>query len=85
MLAKQQASVILDRILQAHDKRSTVVTKYTDTITSFKQNQNVQSFRKLKKSLDDQFKTCSEAISKLSKELQGVDSEGSGKVIKNRK
>ena len=80
MLTKQQASVILERILQAHDKRSMVVVQYADTITGFKQSQNVASFRKTKKSLDDQFKTCSESISKHSKDLQGVDSEGNTKV-----
>ena len=80
VLAKQQASVILERILRAHDKRSSVVTQYTETITSFKQGQNVASFRKTKKGLDDQFKACSETISKLSKDLQGIDTDGNSKV-----
>ena len=72
--------MVLEQILSAHDRRSAVLSSYTDTITSFKQSKNVQSFRKSKKSLDDRFKAFGDSIGKLGKELQGIDSEGSAKV-----
>lgn len=80
MLAKQQASVVLERILQAHDRQSSLLTQYVDIITSFKQSKNMQTFRKTKKGLDDKFKSCSDSISKLTKDLQSIDSEGCSKV-----
>ena len=79
-MAKQKASVVLERILQAHDKQTSLLTQYGDTITNFKQSKNVQVFRKTKKGLDEKFKSCNEAITSLSKDLQVIDSEGSSKV-----
>jgi oligosaccharyltransferase complex subunit alpha (ribophorin I) len=80
VLAKQQASVILEKILGLHDRRSAVLDRYTDTIASFKQSKNSQTFRRTKKSLDDQFKSFSDSIGKCSKDLQGIDADGSAKV-----
>ena len=80
MLAKQQASVIMERILQAHDQRSLLFTRYQDTITAFKQSKDVQAFRKAKKALDDKFKSCTETIARLSKDLQAMEPEGHAKV-----
>ena len=80
VLAKQQASVILEKILGLHDRRSAVLDRYTDTIASFKQSKNSQAFRRTKKSLDDQFKSFSDSIGKCSKDLQGIDADGSAKV-----
>ena len=80
MLAKQQASVILDKILQAHDKRSLVVEHYSESISSYKLKKNKEEFARSRRSLDDQFKRCSEDVGKLTRELQGVDAEGTAKV-----
>lgn len=80
VLAKQQASVILDKILQAHDKRSLVVEHYSESISSYKLKKNKEEFARSRRSLDDQFKRCSEDVGKLTRELQGVDAEGTAKV-----
>ena len=80
MLAKQQASVILEKILRAHDQRSDIVTKYSDTIASFKQKKDKEEFLKLRRQMDEQFKGFSEDIGRLSKDLQRIDAEGSAKV-----
>ena len=80
MLAKQKASVILESILQAHHRRSSVVSQYSETITSFKQKKNKEEFVKSRKSLDDQFKRCTGDIGKLGRKLQGIDAEKTSKV-----
>ena len=80
VLARQQASVILDKILEAHDKRWSIVTQYSETISSFKQKKNKEEFIKTRRSLDDQFKKCSVDIGKLVKELLPIDAEKSAKV-----
>ena len=84
MLARQQASVILEKILGAHDKRWTVVERYSESISSFKERRNKDEFVKSKRGLDDQFKGCTETIGKLSKELQGIDTDRSAKVREKR-
>ena len=80
MLARQQASVILEKILEAHDRRFSIVGQYGETISSFKLKKNKDEFAKSRRRLDDQFKKCSGDIGKLGRELQGMDAEKSSKA-----
>jgi oligosaccharyltransferase complex subunit alpha (ribophorin I) len=80
VLARQQASVILEKILEAHDRRWSIVGQYGETISSFKLKKNKDEFAKSRRRLDDQFKKCSGDIGKLGRELQGMDAEKSSKA-----
>ena len=80
MLARQQTSVILEKILEAHDRRWSIVGQYGESISSFKQKKNKDEFAKSRRSLDDKFKKCSSDIGKLGRALQGIDTEKSAKA-----
>ncbi|CAI8038564.1 Dolichyl-diphosphooligosaccharide--protein glycosyltransferase subunit 1 [Geodia barretti] len=80
VLARQQTSVILEKILEAHDRRWSIVGQYGESISSFKQKKNKDEFAKSRRSLDDKFKKCSSDIGKLGRALQGIDTEKSAKA-----
>lgn len=80
LLARQQASVLIDSILKAHDKRVALVSTYRSSISSFKNSSDTKTFKSTKKSLDDQFKAFGERVSQLAKELQPNDPDGAAKV-----
>ncbi len=80
MLAKQQASVILEVILSAHAHRSTLLPSYETAITSLKATEDTKSFKKSKKDLDVQFVKDTEKIAAEARELQATDPETGSKV-----
>ena len=78
VLARQQASVIIDSILQSHYKRSALIQRYQSIIASFKTSGKESGTNK--RSLDDQFKTLGDKVSQLCKDLQLSDAESGAKV-----
>lgn len=80
LLAKQQASVLVESILQAHDRRSTLITGYQDAIATYKQSKDNKAFKASKRRLDEGYRSSTEDITSKSKELQGTDSEATAKV-----
>ena len=79
-MAKQQASVLVESILQAHDRRSTLITGYQDAIATYKQSKDNKAFKASKRRLDEGYRSSTEDITSKSKELQGTDSEATAKV-----
>ena len=80
MLAKQQARVVIDSILQAHDRRISLVAKYQDAVATYKTSKDSKAFKSSKKTLDDRYKANSDEVSSLSKEVQGLDPDTNAKV-----
>lgn len=80
LLTKQQASVIIESILTAHDKRATLVGSYEKAVTTLKSSEDAKGFKKSKKSLDDQFSSNTTKISALVKDLQATDPDAGAKV-----
>jgi len=85
LLAKQQALVLLESILQSHDKRTTLVTKYQDAIANYKQNKDVKSYKNTKRQLDERYRNYTDTINNLNKQLQGTDSERASKISELQK
>lgn len=79
-MAKQQARVVIDSILQAHDRRVSLVAKYQDAITAYKTSKDSKTFKTTKKTLDDRYKSNSDEVSSLAKEVQGLDPDTNAKV-----
>ena len=84
LLAKQQARVVIDSILQAHDRRTALVGSYQTAIATYKTSKDTKTFKMTKKSLDDRYKSSSEEISSLVKEVQGLDGDANAKVQRSR-
>ena len=80
LLAKQKALVLMESILQAHDQRTALVSQYHDAIAGYKQSKEGKGYKNTKRSLDDRFRTYTENIDSLGKQLQEMDSEKSFKV-----
>lgn len=80
MLAKQQARVLIDSILGAHDRRAVLVPSYQMAITSYKASKDSKAFKTAKKSLDDRYKASTEEVGSLVKEVQGLDGDANAKV-----
>lgn len=80
LLAKQKARVLIDSILEAHDRRTALVGSYQTAIATYKTSKDSKTFKTTKKSLDDRYKSSGEEVSSLVKELQGLDSEAIAKV-----
>ena len=72
--------MLIESILQAHDQRTALVSQYQDAIASYKQNKDAKGYKNTKRNLDDRFRTYTEKIDSLSKELQEMDTERSFKV-----
>ena len=70
----------MESILQAHDQRTALVSQYHDAIAGYKQSKDVKSYKNTKRSLDDRFRSYTENIDSLGKQLQEMDSEKSFKV-----
>ena len=85
LLAKQKALVLVESILQAHDQRTALVSQYQDAIAGYKQNKDVKGYKNTKRSLDDRFRTYTENIDSLGKQLQEMDSEKSFKLSELQK
>ena len=81
VLARQQASVIIDSIKQAHFKRGSLIQKYRSVITNFKSSKDSGSSNSSKRSLDEEFKKLGEKVSQLAKDLQPTDMESAAKVF----
>ena len=67
--------MLLESILQSHDKRTTLVTKYQDAIANYKQSKDVKSYKNTKRQLDERYRNYTDTINNLNKQLQGTDSE----------
>ena len=80
MLAKQQASVIIEAILSAHAHRASLLPSYETAITSLKTSEDTKTFKKSKKDLDTAFVGDTEKISARVKDLQATDPEAGAKV-----
>ena len=80
LLAKQQASVLVEAVLQVHDRRSALVTNYQDAIATYKQSKDSKGYKASKKRLDEGYRKSTEDITTKSKELQRTDSEAAAKV-----
>ena len=72
--------MLLESILQSHDKRTTLVTKYQDAIANYKQSKDVKSYKNTKRQLDERYRNYTDTINNLNKQLQGTDSERASKV-----
>lgn len=79
-MARQQASVIIDAIKQAHYKRDSLIQKYRSVIANFKSSKDSGSSNSSKRGLDEEFKKLGENVSQLVKELQSTDMESAAKV-----
>ena len=80
LLAKQQARVLIDSILSAHDRRTALVDNYQTAITSYKTSKDSKTFKSTKKSLDDRYKASTEEVHSLVKDVQGLDGDANAKV-----
>ncbi len=80
VLAKQQASVILEIILSAHAHRTALLPSYETAITNLKTTEDAKSFKKSKKELDVQYVKDTEKIAAQARELQTTDPEIGSKV-----
>jgi len=80
LLAKQQARVLIDLILGAHDRRAALVGSYQTAITAYKTSKDVKTFKSTKKSLDDKYKASSEEVATLVKDVQGLDGDANAKI-----
>lgn len=79
-MARQQASVLIEAIQQAHDRRAALVPSYFSSIATFKNSRDTKTLKTTKKSLDDKYKTQTEKVSSVLKELQTSDTDSSAKV-----
>ena len=79
-MAKQQARVLIDSILGAHDRRAALVGNYQTAITAYKTSKDSKTFKSTKKSLDDSYKASSEEVASLVKDVQGLDGDANAKV-----
>ena len=80
LLAKQQARVLIDSILGAHDRRAALVTNYQTAIANYKTTKDIKIFKSTKKSLDDRYRASSEEVASLVKDVQGLDGDANAKV-----
>ncbi len=80
MLAKQQASVIIEAILSAHAHRTSLLPSYDSAITSLKTSEDTKAFKKSKKDLDTAFVGDTDKIAAQVKVLQAADPEAGSKV-----
>ena len=80
LLAKQQARVLIDSILGAHDRRAALVGSYQTAITAYKTSKDIKTFKTTKKSLDDRYKASSEEVASIVKDVQGLDGDANAKV-----
>lgn len=80
VLARQQASVIIDSILQAHFKRTSLISNYHSVIATFKSSKDSGSSNSSKRSLDEKFKVLGDKVTQLGKDLQPSDPESAAKV-----
>ena len=81
-MAKQQARVLIDSILSAHDRRTALVANYQTAITNYKTSKDSKAFKSTKKSLDDRYKASTEEVASLVKKVQGLDGDANAKVPK---
>lgn len=71
---------MIDSILQAHDRRVALVGSYQMAISAYKTSKDSKTFKGTKKSLDDQYKSNSEEVGSLAKDVQGLDPDACAKV-----
>ena len=62
MLARQQASVIIESILQTHFKRAALVTNYQSVIAAFKSSQDSGGANSSKRSIDEKYKVLGDKV-----------------------
>ena len=79
-MARQQASVIREAILSAHDRRAALISSYESAISYLKTSEDAKGFKTKKKALDEKFTSNTDKISNLVKDLQTVDPEAGARV-----
>ena len=84
VLGKQQASVLIEAITNAVDKRSGLVGEYQEAIGAYKSTKDSKTFSSKRKSLGDRYQSLTEDISSRSKDLYPLDAEASAKVRRER-
>ena len=80
VLTKQQASVLIDAITNAVDKRAGLCAEYQEAISAYKSSRDPKAFNNKRKSLGDRYQALTDDVSSRAKDLQSLDPEGNAKV-----
>ena len=80
VLTKQQASVLIDGITNAVDKRCGLCTEYQEAIATYKSSKDSKGFNNKRKALGDKYQAFTEEVASRAKDLHALDAEASAKV-----
>eukprot|EP00731_Ephydatia_muelleri_P021540 Em0014g131a len=80
VLTKQQASVLIDGITSAVDKRSGLCADYQEAIATYKSSKDPKAFNNKRKALGDKYQAFTEEVGSRAKDLHALDAEASAKA-----